>query len=71
MISSAIGWYFKQRQQELWELALKAQKNQEDLLEYFIDKLGRIEYGQNFGVKGKLDYQEFKNYMVCKKFRYN
>ena len=61
MISSAIGWYFKQRQQELWELALKAQKNQEDLLDYFIDKLGRIEYGQNFGVKGKLDYQEFKS----------
>ena len=66
MLSSAISWYFKQRHQELWQLALEARKNQEELLDYFVDKLVRIEYGQGFGVKGKLTYEEFKRKLFNK-----
>lgn len=61
MISSAIGWYFKQRHQELWSLADKAIKNQHELLEYFTDKLSRIVYGHDHHVKNRLSYDEFRS----------
>lgn len=60
MISSAIGWYFKQRQLEFWEFAGEARQNQEELLAFFMDKLSRIEYGRNFGVKSEISYEEFR-----------
>lgn len=60
MLSGAISWYFKQRHQELWDLVDTAEKSQLELLHYFTDRLGRIEYGKNHGIKGALRYEEFK-----------
>jgi hypothetical protein len=39
MIANAIGWYFKQRHQELWDMSAQAIKHQKQLLDYFIQKL--------------------------------
>ncbi len=59
MLSNAIGWYFRQRHDELWKLANDAIQNQLDLLEYFTEKLSRTEYGQVHGVQYAVGYDEF------------
>jgi hypothetical protein len=59
MISNAIGWYFRQRHDELWKLANTAAQNQLDLLEYFTEKLSRTEYGQVYGIQSAVEYKEF------------
>ncbi len=59
MISSAISWYFRQRHDELWQFIGEAEKHQLELLEVFIDKLSRTDYGKSFGIKSNTSYSEF------------
>ena len=61
MISSAISWYFRQRHEEFWQFISRSLQKQEELLEIHTEKLARTEYGKLFGVKGKLNYQDFKS----------
>lgn len=59
MIGNAIGWYFKQRHQELWDMSAVAIKNQKQLFEYFIQKLSLTEYGRIHGAHPRMTYEEF------------
>jgi hypothetical protein len=59
MISPIIGWYFKQRVNELRANIERSQENQEDLFKELMEKLSLTEYGQQFGIEKTTTYEAF------------
>ncbi len=59
MIPTAISWYFKQRHVELWRLAMDAENQQRELLDYFTRILSRTEYGEKYQIKAGDLYEGF------------
>lgn len=59
MISPIIGWYFKQRVQELHTNIERSLENQDNLFAELMEKLSLTEYGRKFGMEKTTTYQSF------------
>lgn len=59
MISPIIGWYFKQRVNELRANIERSIENQNNLFVELMEKLSLTEYGRKFGIEKTTTYAEF------------
>ncbi|MEY4626588.1 MAG: hypothetical protein RL003_560 [Bacteroidota bacterium] len=59
MISPIIGWYFKQRVNELRANIERSLENQNILFGELMEKLSLTEYGDKFGIEKLTTYQQF------------
>lgn len=59
MISPIIGWYFKQRVNELRANIERSLENQNILFGELMEKLSLTEYGRKFGIEKLTTYQQF------------
>ncbi len=59
MISPLIGWYFKQRVNELRTNIERSLENQDELFRLLMEKLSLTEYGAKYGIEKTTNYATF------------
>lgn len=60
MIAPVIGWYFRQRSQDLTDNLLNANQMQDELFLDLLHQLAQTSYGKSFGIEDSISFKEFQ-----------